>query len=86
MRDRYNDTMFIILLYNYSLVRTATLPALGSLITDCSVKEVHDKAYMQLQSFLSDSSSKDNHAMLRQLVVTLGHIVNACDVWFREEG
>lgn len=59
---------------------------MGSLITDCSVKEVHDKAYMQLQSFLSDTSSKDNHAMLRQLVVTLGQIVNTCESWFREEG
>lgn len=68
------------------LVRTATVPALGSLITDCSVQEVHDKAYMQLQACLSEPSCRDNHSLLRQLVVTLGNIINSCKPSFRDEG
>ncbi|KAL1489480.1 hypothetical protein ABEB36_014368 [Hypothenemus hampei] len=56
------------------LVRTATLPALGRLITDCNVKEIHDKAYMQLQTFVNDNSLKENHTLSRQLIVTLGNI------------
>ncbi|KAK7793564.1 hypothetical protein R5R35_000400 [Gryllus longicercus] len=66
-------------------VKTATLPALGSLITSTSIKEVQDKTYMQIQSFLSDPSIRENHSMLLQLVVTMGSIVTACDSWFREE-
>ncbi|XP_066257908.1 RAB11-binding protein RELCH homolog isoform X1 [Euwallacea similis] len=61
------------------LVRTATIPALGRLITNCSVKEIHDKAYMQLQTFAVDPSLKENHTLSRQLIVTLGNIfVGSC--------
>nr|CAD7427404.1 unnamed protein product [Timema monikensis] len=67
-------------------VRTSTIPAFGSLITNTTMKEVQDKTYMQLQSFLSDPSTRDNHTMLVQLVVTMGHIVSSCETWFREEG
>ncbi|KAJ8919648.1 hypothetical protein NQ315_006175 [Exocentrus adspersus] len=70
---------------NDILVRTATIPALGNLITDCTVKEIHDKAYMQLQTYLSDSNLRENHTLLRQLVVTLGNIVNSCTPSFRNE-
>nr|CAH7731165.1 unnamed protein product [Callosobruchus chinensis] len=70
---------------NDILVRTATIPALGNLITDSSVKEIHDKAYMQLQSYLADSNLKENHTFFRQLIVTLGTIVNSCTDNFRNE-
>nr|CAI5819958.1 unnamed protein product [Callosobruchus analis] len=70
---------------NDILVRTATIPALGNLITDSSVKEIHDKAYMQLQSYLADSNLKENHTFLRQLIVTLGTIVNSCTDNFRND-
>ncbi|VEN57159.1 unnamed protein product [Callosobruchus maculatus] len=70
---------------NDILVRTATIPALGNLITDSSVKEIHDKAYMQLQSYLADSNLKENHTFLRQLIVTLGTIVNSCTDSFKNE-
>uniref|UniRef100_A0A1Y1KW97 Uncharacterized protein n=1 Tax=Photinus pyralis TaxID=7054 RepID=A0A1Y1KW97_PHOPY len=67
------------------LVRTATVPGLGNLITESTVAEVHDKAYMQLQTCLSDPTCKENHSLLRQLVVTLGNIANNCKVSFRDE-
>ncbi|KAF5306430.1 hypothetical protein FQR65_LT07342 [Abscondita terminalis] len=67
------------------LVRTATVPGLGNLITECSVPEIHDKAYMQLQTCLSDPNSKENHTFLRQLVVTLGNISNNCKPHFRDD-
>lgn len=70
---------------NDILVRTATIPALGSLITNCSVKEIHDKAYMQLQTFINDPNLKDNHTLLRQLIVTLGDIVNSSSSTFRND-
>jgi hypothetical protein len=47
---------------------------------------VQDKTYMQIQSFLSDPVTRDNHSMLLQLIATMGHIISACEVWFREEG
>ncbi|CAH2002758.1 unnamed protein product [Acanthoscelides obtectus] len=71
---------------NDILVRTATIPALGNLITDSTVKEIQDKAYMQLQTYLSDSNLKENHTFLRQLIVTLGNIVNSCSDNFRNDG
>jgi hypothetical protein len=41
---------------------------------------------MQIQSFLSDPLTRGNHSMLLQLVATMGHIISACEAWFREEG
>lgn len=66
-------------------VRMAAIPALGRLITDCQLPEIHDKSYMQLQIYLSDTSIKDNHTLLRQLVVTLGNVVTICKPTFRNE-
>lgn len=66
-------------------MKTATIPALGCLITDCNIKEIHDKAYMQLQSFANDNSLRENHTLLRQMIVTLGNIVNSSSVSFRNE-
>lgn len=67
-------------------MRTATVPALGALITDSSVRELHDKAYMQIQTYLADGNLKENHTLLRQLIVTLGNIVNSCSDSFRNDG
>jgi len=67
------------------LVRTATVPALGSLITDCQSRELHDKAYMSLQMLLTDAASSDNHALLRQLVVTMGNVSTSCTNAFKRD-
>ncbi|XP_039285476.1 RAB11-binding protein RELCH homolog [Nilaparvata lugens] len=66
-------------------VRTATIPVFGALIENSTNKEVLDKTYFQLQSFLSDPAARDDHATVLQLVTTLGRIVSNCDSWFREE-
>lgn len=66
-------------------VRTATIPVFGALIENSTNKEVLDKTYFQLQSFLSDPAARDDHATVLQLVTTLGRIVSTCDSWFREE-
>ncbi|KAJ8973751.1 hypothetical protein NQ317_018338 [Molorchus minor] len=70
---------------NDILVRTAAIPAIGNLITDSTVEEIHDKAYMQLQMYLSDANLIKNHTLLRQIIVTLGSIVNSCTSSFRNE-
>lgn len=67
-------------------MRTATIPTLGCLITDCNIQTVHDKAYMQIQTYIADTSLRDNHTLLRQLVVTLGAIASSCSLQFRQEG
>ncbi|XP_025831979.1 lisH domain and HEAT repeat-containing protein KIAA1468 homolog [Agrilus planipennis] len=66
-------------------VKTATIPTLGSLIADCSVAEVRDKACMQLHTFLLDQKLKENHSFIRQLVVTLGSIADKCSPSFRDD-
>ncbi|XP_021937822.1 lisH domain and HEAT repeat-containing protein KIAA1468-like isoform X2 [Zootermopsis nevadensis] len=66
-------------------VRSATIPAFGTLITNTAMKEVQSKTYMQIQSFLSDPVTRENHSMLLQLVSTMGRIISACEAWFREE-
>lgn len=68
------------------LVRTATIPTLGNLITDCNIRAVHDKAYMQLQTYVADTSLQNNHTLLRQLVVTLGSIASSCNLQFLQKG
>ncbi|KRT83820.1 hypothetical protein AMK59_3189, partial [Oryctes borbonicus] len=80
-------TAAIVTLANDSdiLVRTATVPALGCLITDCKIKEVHDKAYMQLETYLSDTNVLENHTLIRQLIVTMGNIVLSCKITFKDE-
>jgi hypothetical protein len=70
----------------FRLVKTAAIPALGTLITDCDAKEIHDKAYMQIHNYIADTSLRENHTLLRQLIVTLGNIVNGCSPQFRQEG
>nr|XP_022912058.1 lisH domain and HEAT repeat-containing protein KIAA1468 homolog [Onthophagus taurus] len=67
------------------LVRTATIPALGHLITDCNSKEVHDKAYMQLETYINDVTLIENHTLLRQIIVTMGNIVLKCKESFKDD-
>ncbi|EFA00181.1 RAB11-binding protein RELCH homolog [Tribolium castaneum] len=70
---------------NDTLVKTAAIPALGTLVTNCNEKEIHDKVYVQFQNYLTDPSVKENHTVIRQLIVTLGSIVNHCSAQFRQE-
>ncbi|CAH1180510.1 unnamed protein product [Phaedon cochleariae] len=85
LRTKVTAALVTLAADNDMLVRTAAIPALGSLITDCSIIDIHDKVYMQLQNFLSDDNLKENHGLLRQLIVTLGKIVNSCSVSFRND-
>lgn len=67
-------------------MRTEIVPALGCLITGCDIKNVHDKAYMLLQTFLTDLNHERNHPLTKQLIITMGNIVNSCTEKFRYEG
>ncbi|KAL1450408.1 hypothetical protein WDU94_002779 [Cyamophila willieti] len=66
-------------------VKTATIPVFGSLLLNQTKKEVQDKTYFQLQTFLSDESLLENHAAQVTLISTLGRIAPASLAWFRED-
>uniref|UniRef100_A0A8D9A3M2 LisH domain and HEAT repeat-containing protein KIAA1468 n=1 Tax=Cacopsylla melanoneura TaxID=428564 RepID=A0A8D9A3M2_9HEMI len=66
-------------------VKTATIPVFGSLLLNQTKKEVQDKTYFQLQTFLSDESLLENHAAQVTLIATLGRIAPASLSWFRED-
>ncbi|XP_074035175.1 RAB11-binding protein RELCH homolog isoform X2 [Leptinotarsa decemlineata] len=83
LRTKVTAALVTLATDNDVLVRTAAIPALGTLISDCSIADIHDKVYMQLQSFISDPNLKENHALLRQLIVTLGTIAINCSLPFR---
>ena len=65
----YNNAITLKLFSNnFRSVRTATVPAFASLIVSNNVRFVHDKCYVQLQTFLSDPTSRDDPDMLLVLV------------------
>ncbi|XP_034249824.1 RAB11-binding protein RELCH homolog [Thrips palmi] len=66
-------------------VKTAAVPTFGKLILSTTTKEVKEKVCFQLQSVLSDPATKDSHALMLQLVTTLGQVVSSCDAQFRED-
>lgn len=66
-------------------VKTAAVPTFGKLIISTTTKEVKEKICFQLQSVLSDPVTRNSHALMLQLVTTLGHVVSSCDAQFRED-
>lgn len=66
-------------------VKISTIPVFGTLINQISIKEVSDKCYFQIQTFLSEPTLYDHHSMLIQLISTLGDVASKCDTTFRDD-
>ncbi|KAL3860033.1 hypothetical protein ACJMK2_010206, partial [Sinanodonta woodiana] len=66
-------------------VRTATIPALGTVIESTHTREVLDRVYMQLQTFLDDSMYRDEHALHVELLRTFARVGPNAEPKFRDE-
>ncbi|CAC5412344.1 RAB11-binding protein RELCH,RAB11-binding protein RELCH homolog [Mytilus coruscus] len=56
------------------LVRTSTIPALGAIIENVTVREMLDRAYMQFLTFMDDSAYRDEHKVHIELIHTLARV------------
>ncbi|XP_035825823.1 RAB11-binding protein RELCH, partial [Aplysia californica] len=66
-------------------VRIATIPALGAIIENISIREVLDRVYMQLQMFFDEPSYRDQHAVHVELISTLARCGPSAEPKFRDE-
>lgn len=66
-------------------VRIATIPSLGGIIQNISIREVLDRVYMQLQTFFDDPVYRDNHVMLVELIRTLARCGPNAEPKFQDE-
>ncbi|XP_076109472.1 RAB11-binding protein RELCH homolog [Mytilus galloprovincialis] len=67
------------------LVRTSTIPALGAIIENVTVREMLDRAYMQFLTFMDDSAYRDEHKVHLELIHTLARVGPNTEPKFREE-
>lgn len=66
-------------------VRTSTIPALGAIIENVTVREMLDRAYMQFLSFMDDSAYREEHRVHVELIHTLARVGPNTEPKFREE-
>jgi hypothetical protein len=66
-------------------VRCSSISPLTSIIENCTNREILERVYTQLQSFLSDPIQKDEYLLQIELLKTFRRISNKCMPKFREE-
>ncbi|XP_052230319.1 RAB11-binding protein RELCH homolog isoform X2 [Dreissena polymorpha] len=66
-------------------VRVATIPALGTIIETVTTRDILEKVYMQLQSFLDDPAYREEHALHLELVATFTRVGPNAEQKFRDE-
>ncbi|KAK7505693.1 hypothetical protein BaRGS_00002964 [Batillaria attramentaria] len=66
-------------------VRIATIPSLGGIIENITIREVLDRVYMQLQTFFDDPVYRDHHAVLVELIRTLARCGPNAEPKFQDE-
>ncbi|KAL8571755.1 hypothetical protein ACOMHN_051122 [Nucella lapillus] len=66
-------------------VRIATIPSLGAIIENISIREVLDRVYMQLQSFFDDPMYREHHAVHVELIRTLARCGPNAEPKFQDE-
>ncbi|XP_071495307.1 RAB11-binding protein RELCH homolog [Diadema antillarum] len=66
-------------------VRIATIPAFGTILENTNQKETLDRVYTQFQTFLDETSHKQEHALIVQVINTLGKIGPNAEPKFRDE-
>eukprot|EP00057_Strongylocentrotus_purpuratus_P021252 XP_011675726.1 PREDICTED: lisH domain and HEAT repeat-containing protein KIAA1468 homolog [Strongylocentrotus purpuratus] len=66
-------------------VRVATIPAFGTILENTNQKETLDRVYTQFQTFLDDTNYTQEHALMVQVIHTLGKIGPNSEPKFRDE-
>ncbi|XP_025114881.1 lisH domain and HEAT repeat-containing protein KIAA1468-like isoform X4 [Pomacea canaliculata] len=66
-------------------VRMATIPSLGGIIENVTIREVLDRVYMQLQTFFDDPMYREHHAVLVELIRTLARCGPNAEPKFQDE-
>ncbi|XP_076470808.1 RAB11-binding protein RELCH homolog isoform X2 [Babylonia areolata] len=66
-------------------VRIATIPSLGAIIENISIREVLDRVYMQLQMYFDDPMYRDHHAVHVELIRTLARCGPNAEPKFQDE-
>ncbi len=67
------------------MVRCSSISPLTCIIENCSNKEILERVYIQLQSFLSDPILKDEYLLQIELLKTFRRISTKSNAKFREE-
>lgn len=67
------------------MVRCSSISPLTCVIENCGNKEILERVYTQLQSFLSDPILKDEYLLQIELLKTFRRIAGKCNKKFREE-
>ncbi len=67
------------------MVRCSSISPLTSIIENCSNKEILERVFTQLQSFLSDPILKDEYLLQIELLKTFRRISTRVNHKFREE-
>ncbi|XP_052816582.1 RAB11-binding protein RELCH homolog isoform X2 [Mya arenaria] len=66
-------------------VRIATIPALGTIIETVTSRDILEKVYMQLQTFLDDPTYREEHELHLELVATFARVGPNAEQKFRDE-
>jgi hypothetical protein len=67
------------------MVRCSSISPLTCIIENCENKEILERVYTQLQSFLSDPILKDDYLLQIELLKTFRRIMLKANSKFREE-
>lgn len=66
-------------------VRTATIPALGAIIENITLREMLDRVYMQFQTFMDDPMYRDEYGVNIEILRTLARVGPNAEPRFRDE-
>ncbi|XP_041376691.1 RAB11-binding protein RELCH homolog [Gigantopelta aegis] len=66
-------------------VRLSTIPSLGAIIEQITIREVLDRVYMQLQTFFDDPLYRDQHSIHVELIRTMARVGPNSEPRFRDE-
>lgn len=66
-------------------VRGATIPAFGTILENVTLREMLDRVYMQLQTFLDDPIYRDQHLLQIEVIRTFARVGPNAEPRFRDE-
>ncbi|GAB1600715.1 RAB11-binding protein RELCH homolog isoform X1 [Argonauta hians] len=66
-------------------VRIATIPAFGTILENVTLREMLDRVYMQLQTFLDDPVYRDQHSVQMEIIRTFARVGPNAEPRFRDE-